>query len=85
MGALKTLSAEEAAAPFQTGVHIGFDIIKAEKGGWVLSDLDPETGRSRRYVCQDAEALVGEIRAWSDRAIANFQVSHGAAEMQRKW
>jgi hypothetical protein len=54
------------------GVELGFRMTRAENG-WVLSDYDPETGVPRHYVCVDDDALVAQIKAWTDRTIETFR------------
>lgn len=78
MGKLMPLDNAASARQFEAGVHVGFEIIRAENGAWILSDFDPYLGRSRRHACANDVELVAQMRAWMDRAIANFEKSQAA-------
>ena len=49
--------------------YLGFEIAKAEDGGWVLSDFNVHEGRNYLWVCADDEALFVQMRAWTERQI----------------
>ncbi len=60
--------------------HIGFDVVRAEAGGWVLWEYDVHTDEVHRYLCADAAALADQMRAWTERQVVRLHehVAHAA-------
>lgn len=57
----------------ESAVELGFGLAACENGGWVLAEYKTGTDTYTRYACVDDEALYAQMRAWTERSIAEHR------------